>query len=334
MRILFVGNQFLGSNATSLAQGFSNLGNEVKIIDPNNFLPFENRLNNRIAYKFDLNRVYSHVCERMERHLFNILARERFDIMFVFKGLGISENVLKSFPGVTIHYHPDDSSNGDNTSLIFNLAEKYYDFHFTSKRHNIEEIQKRTGNHQVHFIWYAYDDKLHRLENSYYSNHNFGFIGTRRPDRVKLINSLSKKYRKRFYLAGHAWSRDVKLRARCHVMNEVYGGDYLNLIRQAPIQLGLLNSENRDTHTARSFELPASGALLLAQRTYEHQSLLEDNEEAVFFSDEDELISKLDWLLNSPQEVERIRINGYNKMLNSSNTWTDRAGEILKVIAS
>lgn len=61
-----------------------------------------------------------------------------------------------------------------------------------------------------------------------------------------------------------------------------------------------------DAFTTRSFEIPAAGAMLLAERTDEHRALFEEGREAEFFGDEEELRDKLRYYLG--QEPARRRI--------------------------
>jgi hypothetical protein len=134
------------------------------------------------------------------------------------------------------------------------------------------------------------------------------------------------------HIAGHAWSRNLGLKFRSNVSGPVYGEEYLSMLESAPIQLGFLNSDNRDKHTARTFELPASGALFLAERSEEHLELFEDGKEAVFFSEDAELHEKLSFLLANPNLVDRIRIKGMSKVIQGNNSWVDRARYIMQTV--
>lgn len=59
-----------------------------------------------------------------------------------------------------------------------------------------------------------------------------------------------------------------------------------------------------DAFTTRSFEIPAAGAMLLAERTVEHQELFDEDREAVFFGSSEELRDKLGYYLRN----ERARL--------------------------
>ena len=73
---------------------------------------------------------------------------------------------------------------------------------------------------------------------------------------------------------------------------EVYGDDYARALSGARIGVGFLRQICPDQHTTRTFEIPACGAMLLADRTDEHRAFFEEGREAEFFGSEAELVDK------------------------------------------
>jgi spore maturation protein CgeB len=97
-----------------------------------------------------------------------------------------------------------------------------------------------------------------------------------------------------------------ELLARAYQGGEVYGDDYARALSSSKIGLGFLRRVCPDQHTTRSFEIPACGSLLLADRTVEHQEFFEEGKEAEFFDSCEELIDKIKYYSNN--ETARIRI--------------------------
>jgi spore maturation protein CgeB len=82
---------------------------------------------------------------------------------------------------------------------------------------------------------------------------------------------------------------------------------YARIIQSAKISLGLLSKGNRDRHTTRSFEIPAIGGLLCAERTDEHCQSYKEGVEAVFWDDAEECIEQCRRLLKDDALVAAIK---------------------------
>lgn len=111
-------------------------------------------------------------------------------------------------------------------------------------------------------------------------------------------------------LAGRerfAFHRD-ELLAEAWQGGEVYGDDYARALTGAAIGLGFLREVCPDQHTTRTFEIPACGSMLLADRTEEHQGFFEEGREAEFFGSVEELMEKARFY--SQHEDARLSIAG------------------------
>ena len=82
---------------------------------------------------------------------------------------------------------------------------------------------------------------------------------------------------------------------------------YARIIQSAKISLGLLSRGNRDRHTTRSFEIPAVGGLLCAERTDEHCASYKEGVEAVFWKDARECIEQCRRLLSDDALAAAIK---------------------------
>lgn len=85
------------------------------------------------------------------------------------------------------------------------------------------------------------------------------------------------------------------------------GDDYAMAICSFDINLVFLRKINRDLQTTRSVEIPACGAFMLAERTDEHLRLFKENEEAIYFSSNEELSEQVRYFLK--HEEVRMRIS-------------------------
>jgi hypothetical protein len=331
-RVLFVGDDWYGSNATSLRDALVRQGCAVLTVDTSVGGVAWRRLARRarrvVAPGQDA-RDAGAVSARVIRH-----ARDwRPELLVAFKALLLEAEALAGLACPKIHYHPDDSTNPENRSPTFESAEALYDLHITTKSFNVEEIAAR-ANGAAHFMFCAYDAVWHRGPGPWIARdplYDVAFIGTRRGDREDLIARLAKHFGKRMLVAGAGWSADWGVRRRSVVTGPVCGLNFSRAVWSARVHLGLLNSANRDLHSCRTFEVPASGGLFLAERTREHEALFDDGESAVLFGSPEELELQLRMLLEHPDLAASIASNGHRAIVDGHNSYDDRARELLDV---
>jgi len=330
-RVLFVGDDWYGSNATSLRNALVHSGCEVQTINTHAYSDPIRHLDRRLWKKTARDSYDRRSARVLERQIEKRVRETRFDVLIAFKALTLTGSVLRSLKFRRIHYHPDDSSNPSHRSVIFDEAEAYYDLHITTKSFNVPEIVARTGRPAI-FLWCAYDPEWHR-QVSGRADYAVGFIGTRRPDREDLICSVGRAFPGELLISGSGWGRLKALKKSSTVIDGQFGLNFSRTVARAPVQLGLLNSDNRDLHTCRSFEAPAAGALLVAEWTTEHAELFNDGEDALLFRDKSELMDILGRLRRSPQLRDSLISRSHDRITRGSNTYLDRAQEILRHVA-
>jgi len=332
-RILFVGDDWYGSNATSLRDALQHEASREGIrVESLNTYPISNpkQITYRIAKRFG--RAAYDARARAAVLSQARAARDQFrpDAVIVFKGNYVSAEALNALGAVSAHFHPDDAMNPENVSPTYLAAEAYYSMHFTTKSFNVAEITARCGR-PTRFVHCAYDDRWHRPlqpQREFFC----GFTGTRRPDRESLIAAIARAFGSDMLLAGTGWSRLSSSLGAAVVEEAQFGLSYSQTVADAPVQLGFLNSANRDLHTCRSFEVPAAGGLLLAEDTPEHRELFEDGKEAVLHSSSEMLFAQLEWLRQDGASRSSIRENGHLRVTRGGNTYRDRARTILQHI--
>jgi len=332
--MIFVGNGSLGSNALSLFDGFRSVFRECHMIDTRIYDgPPKISMRNVTRYFFPT--LYGFIVSTFLRLQVKYWVRRYHpDVLFVFKGIYLTRECLDGVDAIKVHYHPDDSSSKENRTNIFDRAESAYDFHFTSNRHNLSEISERTGK-SVYFISFAYDERWHfRDGNMELKDRNYllGFIGHLRPDRIEIFIDLSQQLGKKLAIAGKNWNRVRHLLGKATIFSPQYGESFSHFCRKAPVQLGLLNSANRDLYTARSFEIPATGALLLAQNTSEHREIFNHMRTALLFDTLEDIYALLNWIEKNPLEAQKVADRGHALITSKSNRWKDRANEIFLII--
>jgi spore maturation protein CgeB len=122
--------------------------------------------------------------------------------------------------------------------------------------------------------------------------------------------------------------RNEKL-AACLQGGEVYADDYARALTGSKIGLGFLRKVCPDQHTTRTFEIPACGSMLLADRTPEHLEFFEEGKEAEFFSSVEELLDKARFYSGNTGARERIAKGGYARGISGGYTYVCRLRNVL-----
>lgn len=333
--ILFVGDLQYGSNALSLLKGFRKAGVTCNSVDTSMCAPSRFSVKRIMSYFFPT--FYSRVCSFfLTKKILFALRSFKPEMFFVFKGNYVSKKILRKITCVKIHFHPDDSSAPINRSYVFDLAENYYDLHITTRSQNVDEIKVRTGRDAL-LTYFAYDKDWHFVKSPIdFTNRKFivGFIGHFRSDRSHVLDALSNKYGKSLLVVGDRWRKSKDLSGRSTVQGAKYGKDFSEVIQLAPVQIGFLNSANRDEHTCRTFEIPAAGGLIIAKDTSEHRKIFSIPGSALFFDNSDDICSHLEWINANPQSASKIASRGHSLIVEGSNSWDDRAIKLLAEIKS
>jgi spore maturation protein CgeB len=113
---------------------------------------------------------------------------------------------------------------------------------------------------------------------------------------------------------------------------EVYADDYARALTGSKIGLGFLRKVCPDQHTTRTFEIPACGAMLLADRTDEHQEMFEESREAEFFSSDEELVEKVEFYARNDRERGRIAAGGRQRCLDGGYAYINRIQAAMSLI--
>jgi hypothetical protein len=334
VKILFLGDDWVGSNARSLADGFRQAGHEVVVIDSTR-VTLPARLSPPWLYaKFARRRAPWTVAE-LHAEIDHAAADFRPDMVFAFKAVHLDQRRLLDIPArLHVHYSPDDVSNPENISPEYLAHEPDWDLIVTTKQHNLPELLDR-GAKSATFVRSAYDPAWHypaaRRGTRQYL---VGFIGVCRPDRRADMIALARDHGHRMLIRGPGWRRVPGLRATgAAVGGPVYGPHYSRVVADITANLVLLNSDNRDTHTCRTFEVPAAAGLFVGQRTDEHVELLSDTVECFLFSDQAELHEILNWCVKHPEKADAIAGAGYQRIAAGGHRYVDRAREIVSALA-
>lgn len=206
----------------------------------------------------------------------------------------------------------------------------------------------------------GYCDESHRPSNSADPRWtcDVGFLGGWEPRREHMLQDIaltgvSLKFRGSHwdFVSDGKWSlrRLISLRRLAGKMvaikrndilapmwcgEEVYGADYASALSGAKIGLGFLRHIVPDQHTTRSFEIPACGSLLLADRTDEHRELFKEGTEAEYFGSSEELCDKVQFYSRNEPARRRVAEAGHRRCADGKYAYIHRLNTTIEAINS
>lgn len=244
----------------------------------------------------------------------------------------------KTTGAVLVNYATDDPFNRAASPRWAAAKIPLYDLYASTKRNIMSDVQAR-GCRNVAFVPFGYDPCLHFPEAFASSEErdkfscDVVFIGGGDRDRYPYFEALVGALPGiRLHLYGLYWERSRVLAP--YARGFALGRDYRLAMHGAKIAPCLVRRANRDGNVMRSFEVPACGAFMLAERTAEHQEIFREDEEVAYFGSPAEFVEKVQHYLGHDGERERLAKAGYRRVVAGNHTYADRLQQILRLAGS
>jgi spore maturation protein CgeB len=245
------------------------------------------------------------------------------DIVWIDKGRWVYPSTLQRIKLLTgsllVHYTPDPAFSV-HTSRHFERSLPIYDLCITTKRYEIERYREK-GAKRVLFTWQGIDDRFVNYARcgaiSGSDRSGIVFIGHCEMHYYRILAAVAGQHED-LKIWGDGWGRYARRYPGLRPFvkgGPLWGKDYVIGLASARIGLGLLSKYSPDQFTTRTFEIPASGTLLIAERTAEHQELFEEGKEIECFSSVDELNDKIAYYSNNETARARIAECGRQRVL-------------------
>jgi spore maturation protein CgeB len=234
-----------------------------------------------------------------------------------------------------LNYLTDDPWNPTLRSNWSMAALREYDHVFSVRRANLLELAEH-GCKRVTYVPFGFDPDLffpeapNQLDASRLGA-DVLFVGGADRERVPFIAALAG-VGLRVAVYGDYWSRYPETRG-CH---RGYGDTAT--LRQATsaakVNLCLVRRANRDGQVMRSYEAAAIGGCMLVEDTPEHRELFgADGDSVLYFRSIDEMLVRLNELLEAPDERSRLRRAVQQRIAQGGHTYDDRLQSMLRVAA-
>jgi spore maturation protein CgeB len=339
-RVLLIGEARESGRLASYRRAFEKLGHATEIVDVDRF--YRIGLLNRV-----INRLLSVPIflgtERLNREVLQAAARFSPDLCLFIKPVLMRASTLAALHAsgrAVCSWFTDDVFFPGNASRELYRALPLFDCHFTTKSHNVPELLERGARNAV-LVPHAVDTHYHypvlpSAEERRRLGADVLFVGTWADDRrVEYLARLcADGYQVKIF--GNDWNKTPAgspLREKGAIQfRAIYGRDFSRAVNASRIVLGFLRKHNRDTQTARTYEIPACGGFLLHERTVEATAIFREGVEAEYFDSYEELRAKIDRYLADPEGLELIRRSGHRRAVRPDLSYESRAELMLATL--
>jgi hypothetical protein len=312
MKILYSGELRPGTSCLFRKWALERLGHEVVGLDPTGYV-----LNNKLLRKLAFRAAIGPHASRLNADILAAAERERPDVFWADKLLLLTPKTLKTLRkmGITTVSYMIDNAFGPRRDPGWRMYMKdipEFDLHVTQREVNFKDYLDR-GARNVMKVQTAYEPTIHFPSpvpvTDAERTREVSFVGTPYDDRAEILTQVAEAGLP-VIVSGNPrqWKRALSEAAYAKIFRfgELYEKEYREAIWASKINLSFLTKANQDEYTHKSFEIAGCGGFLMAERCAGHEAKFKEDEEAVFFTDTDDLIAKIRrWL---PDEAGRARI--------------------------
>lgn len=318
--ILFAGPLWKGSTSVPRLKGLQELGLDVVTLDTTPWVGDGPKLLRSLNHRF----YFGASVRAMNEALLRIGKEYSPAIVWIEKGTWVYPSTLRQMrerARFLVHYNTDDVFARGAYFWLHRLGLRSYDLYLTTNRYNAKEIQQRYGVRTLR-VGMGYDSDFYCPPSldSFEILSEAVFVGHWQPHTERYIMALLNSG-VHVQVWGYNWwkAKVHALRATKHLPYT----DYARTIGRAKIALCFLSRRNRNESTGRSFEIPAIGTFMLAERTAEHEFLYGDGVGAALFSSEKELVDKACYYLKHSEKRQAIAATGHARCQVLGLSWAD-----------
>ena len=335
MKVLYVGQYSDGTTSKMRCKVIQ------KILKPTIFQVIDTHIpfykTHRLLRSFGFRYKKGPLINNINKYIVAALNDETYDLIWVDKAVFLTPKttaLLRSRASKLVHFTPDPAFTF-HKSRLFLKSLSYYDFLVTTKSYELEHYYKYIKTEKVLYATQGFDAKLHKPSKHPFSKkEGFVFIGHYEDQRGEVLEKLLQNDIK-ITLAGIKWHQFAKKHQNnpnlIYLGDGVYGEDYVKTLQNAKMAWGALSKWVPELHTTRTFEIPACGTALVTERNLETQSFFKDDE-AIFYTNENDLIEKITFFMNNDKPLEVLTKKGASRAVTSAYDYNAILNAILKTI--
>jgi spore maturation protein CgeB len=360
-RVLFIGYMGRGQTSGMRCAALQRLGYEVSSVDAGSLWHGAGYLARQIGQHM----AHSARIEQLNRALIETAVRNTPELVWAEKQEYLYPETirrLQKLGALVVHYNPDPyfSLAWKRTALADSCL-PCYDAMVVTKRYELD-LYRQNARGQIVYSALGYDPVGHAPPAAIESkaNQQVVFVGGWEPRRERLLESaqtltpgvavwgygwrIAQRSRldllravrlgrldpgHRFYLGKTRPALKSAIRDGEGGNGEIYEERYSAAVAGAAIALGFVREVCPDQHTTRTFEIPAIGGFMLADRTDEHLEFFEEGKEAEYFESDDEYVEKIRYYLGNESARTHIARAGHRRCITSGYSYDDRIRAVL-----
>lgn len=336
MKILLIGSFLHPMYAPAFESGFRRLGHDVVSIDYERYHYGEGLLNSFLSRVQDRLHIGIKLID-YNRDILKKAKEHKPDFVFLYRCYNVWPSTvgrLKKLGFFVFTYNNDDPFSGiPNLGFYRNFHKilRLSDVNFVYRKKNILDYASVGAKNNLLLLPYYIE------RNNFYESCEdsipVAFLGHFENDgRDLYIKALVDAGMPVSVFNGADWEKaPLYEQIKTSIKPGKRGLEYNHVINQCKIVIVFLSKLNSDTYTRRCFEIPATKTLMLSEYTDDLDEMFPENECAVYFKSPEELVEKCHYLLNHPEEINRVAEKGFQRIREIGGSEVDRCIQIIEV---
>jgi spore maturation protein CgeB len=329
---LYIGQCELGSTSRMRYSVLSQLINgPIRLVDITPIIQETWKPFRSIGWRYKVGPLIQNINTQIQKELdkeFN------YEFIWIDKGVFIQPKILKALRKRTkrlIHFTPDPAFLY-HSSKLFEAGIDLYDYCVTTKSFELNKYKEKGAKNTI-FCTQGFDENVHRQMVKFEEKiYDVCFIGHYESERAQIIKSLiNKDYS--VVIAGINWlkfySKHKNYSNLTYLGNQILGDEYVRVIGQSKIGLGLISKWIPEKHTTRTFEIPACGTALLTESNVEIRAFYDEGS-ALFFSNFQEIPEIIAASIQNNETLRKITSEGYRSVTSGSFSYQKILQQLLR----
>lgn len=198
------------------------------------------------------------------------------------------------------------------------------------------KVFEQMGAARTLWLPFAGDKDAHYMPADPKKNYLYdvAFVGSWRPEREAALQTIHENFPQlKIKVSGPYWNRcQYAPLKKMADTSPLYGKAFTEAMQSAKLNLNVMDTTNYPSVNMRFFEILTAGGTELCSVGPEMEDVFRPQQHLLYFSDAASLVSQVNFALNNPQEIEKIKCNGQQLLL-SEHLYEHRVQSLMNAVA-